>query len=481
MRLMICALVPALAALALVFLKGAKRPVRMTVAVGAAAITSLMLIPSLVHPSGDAVTLFSLGGSFACALKLDRAGALYLGLAAFLWPFATLYAVEYMAHEEKERNFFSWYLIAYAVVILLAASANLFTLYVFYELLTLVTVPLVWHKRDKRSIRAARMYLLYLVGGAALGFMAMVTAGVCGADSFVLGGAVSAGKMSVNFLLAMAVLGFIGFGAKSAVFPMSRWLPRASVAPTPVTALLHAVAVVNAGIFSVLRLIYYTFGADFLRGTWAQVVMMLLATITVLYGALRAVREPRLKQRMAWSTVSNLSYMLIGLSMMSSAGMTAGLVHMVYHSLMKIVIFGGAGAMLVMTGLENVHDMHGLARRMPFTYVTFTIASLSLTGIPPMIGFISKYFLITSALETATAWSLASAVALVVSELLSAIYDFSVIIPAWCLPLDKKMESAGKCDPGPCMKISLGVLSACVLAGSAFVQPLVRLISSIAA
>ena len=236
MRLMICALVPALAALALVFLKGAKRPVRMTVAVGAAAVTSLMLIPSLAHPSGEAVTLFSLGGSFACALKLDRAGALYLGLAAFLWPFATLYAVEYMAHEEKERNFFSWYLIAYAVVILLAASANLFTLYVFYELLTLVTVPLVWNKRDKRSIRAARMYLLYLVGGAALGFMAMVTAGVCGADSFVLGGAVSAGKMSVNFLLAMAVLGFIGFGAKSAVFPMSRWLPRASVAPTPVTA-----------------------------------------------------------------------------------------------------------------------------------------------------------------------------------------------------------------------------------------------------
>ena len=205
MRLMICALVPALAALALVFLKGAKRPVRMTVAVGAAAVTSLMLIPSLAHPSGEAVTLFSLGGSFACALKLDRAGALYLGLAAFLWPFATLYAVEYMAHEEKERNFFSWYLIAYAVVILLAASANLFTLYVFYELLTLVTVPLVWHKRDKRSIRAARMYLLYLVGGAALGFMAMVPAGVCGADSFVLGGAVSAGKMSVNFLLELAV------------------------------------------------------------------------------------------------------------------------------------------------------------------------------------------------------------------------------------------------------------------------------------
>lgn len=481
MKLMICALVPALAALALVWMKDVKRSVRMTVAVGAAAATSLLLIPSLLHPAEEAVTLFALGDAFVCALRLDQAGALYLGLAAFLWPFATLYAVEYMAHEEKERHFFSWYLIAYAVVILLAASANLFTLYVFYELLTLVTVPLVWHKRDKRSIRAARMYLLYLVGGAALGFMAMVTAGICGADAFVLGGAIDTAKMDAGFLLAMAVLGFIGFGAKSAVFPMSRWLPRASVAPTPVTALLHAVAVVNAGIFSVLRLIYYTYGADFLRGTWAQAVMTALATVTVIYGALRAVREPRLKQRMAWSTVSNLSYMLIGLSMMTPAGMTAGMIHMVYHSLMKIVIFGGAGAMLVMTGLENVHDMHGLAKRMPFTYVTFTIASLSLTGIPPMIGFISKYFLITAALDAATVLSLIAAVALVISELLSAIYDFSVIIPAWCLPLDKKMESASKCDPGPCMKISLGALSVCVLAGSAFVQPLARLISAIAA
>lgn len=481
MRVLLCALVPALAALALRFLGKAKRPVRMTVAVGAALATSLLLVPSLVHPAEQTVTLFRLTDQFFCAVRLDRTGTIYLGLAAFLWPFSMLYAVEYMAHEEKERYFFSWYLLAYAAVILLASAANLFTLYIFYEMLTLVTVPLVWHKRDRESIRAARTYLYCLLGGAALGFFAMVTAGAFGATAFRFGGALVGTQGKETFLRAMAVLGFVGFGVKAAVFPLCHWLPKASVAPTPVTALLHAAAVVNAGVFSVARLIYFTFGPDLLRFTFAQDAMLTLSAVTVVYAATRAVRETRLKQRLAWSTVSNLSYMLVGLSLMTTAGLTAGLLHMVYHGLMKIVLFFCAGAILVQTGLTEIRGMHGLGRHLPHTFVCFTASELSLSGTPPLIGFVSKYYLVTAALREGTVWSMMGAVSLIAAAILTAIYTYAVIVPAWFMPAGDPEAMEKWRDPGACMKIALVALTLAVVLAGFFIRPLVALLGTIAA
>ena len=481
MRLFICAMIPAAFALLLRLLVGSKRAVRMAVCVGGTFATSLLLLPSLLHPQQETFVLFRLTDTYRCALRLDEAGSVYLGLAALLWPFAVLYAVEYMAHEERERYFFSWYLLAYSAAILLAAAANLFTLYIFYEFLTLLTVPLVWHKRDKESIRAARTYLLYLVGGAALGFFSMVAAGQAGAHTFVAGGALSGAAGREALLRVMAIAGFIGFGAKAAVLPLCRWLPKASVAPTPVTALLHAVAVVNAGVFSVLRLIYYTYGTAFLAGTFAQAVMMLLSGCTVLYGGVRAVRETRLKQRFAWSTVSNLSYMLVGLTLMTPEGMTAGLLHMVYHGLMKIVLFGCAGAVLVQTGLTEIRAMHGLGWKMPFVFGAMTLAGVALVGLPPLPGFISKYYLVTAALHLGGGIGIFATVTLILAAFLTAIYVFTVLVPAWFLPLGGSEAARTARDPGVVMTVSLGVLCAFVLAASICVQPLVRFLSSIVA
>ena len=243
-------------------------------------------------------------------------------------------------------------------------------------------------------------------------------------------------------------------------------LPKASVAPTPVTALLHAAAVVNAGVFSVTRCGYYVFVAELLRGSWAQYTAMCLASATVVYGAVRAVRETQLKRRLAWSTVSNLGYMLFAASLLTSSGMHAALTHMLYHSLMKIVLFFCAGAIMCKTGKTDIHEMRGLSRRMPFTCAAFALAGLALTGLPPLVGFTSKYLIVTAALENAGAFETAGAVSLIISAILTAVYIFTFLVPAYFMPARSDEPGALKTDMGACMKTSILILSAAIICAS---------------
>ena len=220
---------------------------------------------------GSGALFFKLGTELTVYFRMDGMGAVFAGLVAILWPLATLYAFEYMEHDQHPRNFFALYTMTYGVTLGIALAGNLVTLYVFYEMLTLVTFPLVLHDRTREARRASRMYLYYSIGGAACAFMGLVFVLTTGPETtdFIMGGVMAgrASNMNVNILLAMYVLAFFGFGVKSAIFPVQKWLPAASVAPTPVTALLHAVAVVKSGAFAILRLTYYSYGADFLRGT----------------------------------------------------------------------------------------------------------------------------------------------------------------------------------------------------------------------
>ena len=411
----------------------------------------------------DAGQGVSLPNPFVFSLGLDGAGRVYLGLAALLWPLSTLYAVEYMRHEQRAGHFYSWYLCSYSAVIFLAAAKNLFTLYIFYELLTLCTVPLVWHKRDEESTKAALVYMLYLFGGAALGLIAAVGFGVYyGTGDFAQGHLTLISNSGPACW--MALLGFVGFGVKAAVLPLCRWLPKASVAPTPVTALLHAVAVVNAGVYAVMRLLY--FAAPYVQTL--QPVMLLLSAATLLYAAVMAVREQQVKRRLAWSTVSNLSYMLFGLSLLSEQGMTAGLAHMIFHSLAKIILFFCAGSILTQTGRTQVRQMHGLGRKMPFTFACFTLAGLSLTGVPPLAGFVSKYALVTAAFQAGGALPLIGAVALMLSTVLTVIYIFTVVFPAFFMKYHEEPGETPPRDPGWRMKLSLAALCALLLAASLF-------------
>lgn len=404
------------------------------------------------------------------AFRVDGLASVFGGLIAFLWPLATLYAFEYMEHEERENAFFVYYLMSYGVTAGIALSGNLFTLYAFYELLTLVTLPLVLHKMDTASIHAGRWYLYYSISGAALAFIGMIFVLTYGANpttEFVYGGMLDMARVAdrKDLLLAVFVMSFVGFGVKAAVFPLHHWLPTVSVAPTPVTALLHAVAVVKAGAFAIIRVIYYSFGADFLRGTWAQAVAMGLAIVTIVFGSAMAVKEQHIKRRLAYSTVSNLSYIVFGAALMTPAGLAGGLTHMLFHGVMKITLFSCAGAIMVQTGRSSVQEMRGYGKVMPFTFGVFTVASMALVGVPPLMGFISKWKLATAAAAAGQLEATIGIAALIVSAVLTAVYLFTIVVTALFMPLNASSQGlAGRnLDPGLRMRLPLAILTATII------------------
>ncbi len=485
MLIILTLLVPLLGGAAMGFIRFQSGKARAIYVESVVCLTSALVLSLLLTRTEETLVLYHLIDKLPLAFRLDGPACLFAGLVAVLWPIASLYAFEYMKHEEREHSFLSWYTMSYAATLAVAFSANLFTLYVFYECLTLVTLPLVIHKKDAMSIRAGRKYLVYSITGAALAFVALVVIFfISGTTDFTLGGVLTAEMTAGHeaMLLGVFLLAFIGFGTKAAVFPMHAWLPAASVAPTPVTALLHAVAVVNTGAFAVLRVIYYSFGADFLAGTWGQTVALLLACVTIIFGSSMAVKEQHLKRRLAWSTISNLSYMLMGAALMSPAGMVGSLTHMVMHGVTKITLFYCAGAILVRTGKEYIQDVRGYGKVMPVTCAAFVIAGMSLVGTPPLSGFVSKFNLLTAAADAGTLGVIAIA-ALIISAILTAIYLFTVIGPMYFRPLNADAAHLADTnrDPNWMMLVPFALLIAAVIGLGLWGGPLVSFLKDVAA
>jgi len=455
--------------------------------VGAATLLNSALIFWLaVRGQGLTLHALRLTENLTIVFRVDGLTRVFGALIAFLWPLATLYAFEYMEHETRENIFFAYYIMSYGITAGIALSGNLFTLYAFYELLTLVTLPLVLHKMDATSIHAGRAYLYYSISGAALAFIGMIfvlTYGTNPTTEFVYGGMLDTARIGANrdLLLAVFLMSFVGFGVKAAVFPLHRWLPTVSVAPTPVTALLHAVAVVKAGAFAIIRIIYYTFGTEFLRGTWAQTAAMGLAMFTIVFSSAMAVREQHLKRRLAYSTVSNLSYVVFGATLMTPAGLAGGLTHMLFHGVMKITLFFCAGAVLVQTEREYVQDMRGFGRVMPFTFGVFTVASMALVGVPPLMGFISKWSLATAAAAAGSIEARIGIGALIISAVLTAVYLFTVVVTALFMPLNESAAelSGRRLDPGWRMKLPLAVLTGTIVVLGVCSVPLVRFLNAV--
>lgn len=447
-------------------------------------LTSILTWILLLTRTEARIDLLTVMDGLTLSFKVDGMSCVFAGLVSILWPLASLYGFEYMTHEERPNTFFAFYTMTYAVTLAVALAANLFTLYVFYECLTLITLPLVVHKQDAKSIRAGRKYLYYSITGAAMAFIALVFTLHYGATTdFTLGGLLDMTKVAghEHVLHVVFLLAFIGFGTKAAVFPMYAWLPAASVAPTPVTALLHAVAVVNAGAYAVLRVIYYAFGADFLYGTVAQAVALAIACFTIVFGSAMAVKEQHFKRRLAYSTISNLSYMLMGAALMTPAGMTGSLSHLLFHGVMKITLFYCAGAILVRTEQEYVQDLRGFAKVMPFTCGVMLISSVAMVGIPPLCGFVSKWNLLTAAADTGLAMGTVGVAALIISAVLTAIYLFTVALPMYFRPLNEGVTFTENRDPSWMMKLPLAILTLLVIGLGLFSQPIVtflRLISS---
>ena len=450
------------------------------------ALNSLIVLWLLTHRTDAVYPVYSILPGMTIAFRIDGMSCVFMGLVAFLWPPASLYGFEYMEHEERQNTFFTWYTMTYGITLALAMSANLFTFYIFYECLTLVTLPLVVHKQNPASNNAGRKYLTFSITGAAMGFVAMIFISVYGTSTdFMLGGVLADSAAAVgmeNMLRWVFLLAFIGFGTKAAVFPMYAWLPAASVAPTPVTALLHAVAVVNAGAFAVLRVIYYSFGAEFLYGSLPQQIALGMACFTVVFGSAMAVREQHFKRRLAYSTISNLSYMLMGACLMTPAGMTGALAHMVFHSLMKITLFYCAGAVLVYTEKEYVQDLRGFHKRMPFTCAVFTLGAVAMVGIPPLCGFVSKWNLLIAAANSGLGMGMVGVCALIISAVLTAIYLLGVSAAMYFRPLNAEYEEVAgiKCDPDWQMRFTLALLSVCIIALGMYSAPLITFLRGVA-
>ncbi len=405
-------------------------------------LTSILVWAALMLLKGRPITVYSFTSGFSITFAVDGLGSLFAGMVSLMWPLVMLYAFSYMREESRKNSFFAFYVMTYGAALGIALSADMVTMYVFYEMLTLVTIPLVSYYGNHESMFAGRKYAAYTIGGAALAFFPVVlVTQMSGGGAFVYGGNLLPGY-SATLMRVAFVFGFFGFGAKAAVFPLYSWLPTASVAPTPVTALLHAVAVVNAGVFAVMRMTYYAFGTDLMRGSKEQLLCLAFSVFSLLFGAVMALKERHFKRRLAFSTMSNLSYMLFGTMLMTPMGFEAGMAHMVFHGVIKMSLFLCAGAFMHKTHKNYIYEVNGVGKKMPVTFVCYTLGALSLTGIPLFCGFISKWELLMAGADEGSAAGLFGAGALIASAFLCAMYTLTISVRAF-FPADMKNQFAG--------------------------------------
>lgn len=410
-------------------------------------------------------TILQFTDDLSFSLKLDGAGKLFSCLSATLWPLTAVYAFDYMKHEEHHQMFYCFFVMAFGTTMGIAMAENILTMYLFYEMLTLTTIPLVAHGMTKKHNRAARKYMVYSIGGAAFAFAGVAFLILNGAGTFRLGGNIVTVE---NETLAQVIylFAFLGFGVKSAIFPFHGWLPTASVAPTPVTALLHAVAVVKAGAFALIRLTYYSYGTSFLQGSWVQYTVMAFSIFTILYGSITALRQKHFKRRLAYSTVSNLSYIGFAATLMTPAGLVAAFCHLIFHSVIKIGAFFAAGSVLHNSEREYVPQLEGIGKKMPWTFGFFTVSALALTGIPPFCGFFSKWYISTAALESAGAFEIIGVVVLLISALLTAVYMLSPVVRAFFPRENAEINLDGVKEARLTMLIPMGICAVlCIVMG----------------
>ena len=432
--MLIAILIPMIGGALITLVKFPNRMIKCAYTEAVVIITSIIVLMLLLFRPGDSFILFSFIGNMNVEFKIDGLGTIFMAVISFLWPLATLYAFEYMTKEERENSFFTFYVLTYGITLGIAMAGDILTLYVFYEMLTLVTMPLILHTLTREAVLATRMYLVYSIGGAAFAFLGMVfIITFANNPNFAYGGVLSPDSIPWKYdvYLLLYVMTFMGFGVKSAVWPLSKWLPVAGVAPTPVTALLHAVAVVNSGAFAMMRLTYYCYNPEYLKGTWAQYFTMTIAIITIVYGCSMAVKETHLKRRLANSTVGNLSYMVFGITLMNPLGFAGALMHFICHSFMKISSFFCAGAIIHKSEKHFVYELNGMGRKMPKVFAIFTVSSLALMGVPLLAGFVSKYALAKAAVESHMILGYLGLGALLISALLTAIYMMTIVVRAY--------------------------------------------------
>lgn len=422
----------------------------------AAAVIKFLIVLSMVPPilAGNVIqfTLIEVFPGLPLAFRVDALGIFFALVASFLWIITSVYSIGYVrnAGEKKQTRYFACFALSLSATLGVAFSANLLTAFVFYEIITFSTFPLVAHKETPEALAGARKYLTYLLGTSILFQLAAIVAtwAFAGTLDFSARG-ILAGKAPDVVLVVIFVLYVAGI-AKAGMMPFHGWLPSAMVAPTPVSALLHAVAVVKTGVFLMTRVVLNVFGVDLMSELGIAFAFTCFASFTIIVASCMALRQDNLKARLAYSTVSQLSYIMLGASLLSVSGMTGGIIHIVMHAFGKITLFFTAGAIYIASHKTLVSQLNGIGRRMPLTMAAFTIGSLSMIGLPPFGGFWSKWFLALGAVESG---HLVVLLVLAGSTLLNASYFLPIVFVAFFKKEDPSGDAHSEHGEAPMMMV----------------------------
>lgn len=433
---------------------------------------------------GDhSAVLWTLTDRLSIAYHTDGLAKFFACLISTIWLIAAVFSMEYMKHEQKPERFFMFYTFSLAALMSLCFSENMMTLYLSYEFMTILTVPLVIHTGTPEAVSAGLKYLGYSIFGAGLGLMGFFFLNTyCDTTTFVAGGTLNMALIEgkENMMLIVFFLMTLGFGCKAGMFPLHAWLPTAHpVAPSPASAVLSGI-ITKGGIIAIIRVTYYLFGADFLRGTWAQTAVLILSIITIFMGSMLAYKEKLLKRRLAYSTVSNVSYVVFGLMLLCPAGFVGALLQVVFHAVAKNILFLCAGAIIYKTHKTFVHELKGIGKEMPIVMWTFAFASLSLIGIPPTSGFVSKWYLAQGGLlPEMGVVGLVGVVMLMVSALLTAGYLMSIVMKGFFPGKDFDYANLKSKEPNYLMTVPLVLLTVAVVGFGIMPKPLLDVIGGI--
>ena len=403
-------------------------------------VTVLEITKNILGGLQPEFTLLELVPGVFVKFSIEPLGLIFAFIASLLWPLTSIYSIGYMRgnNEQNQTRFYFFFAISIFCAIAIAFAGNLITLFLFYEALSLATYPLVTHKGNKDAKRGGRVYLgVLLTSSLALFLPAIVwTYWATGGGDFMPGGIVS-GKMPDSSILILAFLFLFGIG-KSAVMPVHRWLPAAMVAPTPVSGLLHAVAVVKAGVFSITKVIVYIIGIDQLAAIDGSIWLMYIAGFTLVTASFIALMQDNLKRRLAYSTVGQLAYVVIATMLLAPVSAIAASLHIVAHAFGKITLFFAAGSIYTASKKTQVSQLDGIGKRMPWTMAAFTVGSISMIGLPPTAGFISKWYILMSALQTHQVFAI---IVIIVSTLLNTAYFIPVIYAAYFKSEDESAQN----------------------------------------
>lgn len=482
--MMLCAVfVPILWGLGLLVMPEMKTRNALTRLTGLGLFVTAYLAIAVITGGEAYVKLFSLGTNMDIVFCLDNVGRLFAAIVTVVWVLAGFYAFEYMKHEKEEKRYFGFYMLVFGVLFALTFAGSLVTYYLFYEMMTLLSVPLVLHTKTREAIMGGLKYLFYSLFGAYMAlfgiyFLNKYTTTL----EFQPGGTLDLGQVAGNekMLLIVAFAMILGFGVKAGMFPLHAWLPTAHpVAPAPASAVMSGI-IVKMGVLGMLRVVYYMFGAEFLRGTWVQNVWMVLALITVFMGSMLAYREKLLKKRLAYSTVSQISYILFGMALLQPEALTGSLLHVAFHAVIKSALFMCAGAIIYKTGKTNVEELNGIGKKMPVTIWCYTFASMALIGIPPASGFISKWYLALGSLKSGiSTFSWLGPVILLISALLTAGYLLPITVQGFLPGEEFNYKKLKNKEPVKVMLIPIMALAALAIFLGVFPNLLTDFISNI--